>query len=182
MDDTVAALIVLIVITLISGVGILIACSFMTDAVINKIEGTEQRQERDSVAITAINGRTMELEDKIRICDTRLVMIQQMLNSKEAEEKSTKQEVGKMSYKVKPNKYERTIDFVFEHDGEEYSFKVVERDARQAILDKFVKSESREAVDKFLRENDLWAETLDKLDPFLNEYYEEEFQREVRKW
>lgn len=96
--------------------------------------------------------------------------------------KSTKQEVGKMSYKVKPNRHEITIDFVFEHDGEEYNFKVVERDARQAILDEFVKPESRAAVDKFLKENDLWDETLDKLDTFLNEHFEEEFHREVRKW
>ena len=128
----------------------------------------------------------MELTNKIKICDTRLVTIQQilnsMLNSKESEKKSTTQEVGKMSYRVKPNRHEITIDFVFEHDGEEYNFKVVERDARQAILDKFVKPESREAVDKFLKENDLWEETLSKLDAFLNEHFEEEFHREVRKW
>lgn len=124
----------------------------------------------------------MELINKIKICDTRLVTMQQMLNSKEAEKKSTEQEVGKMSYKVKPNKHEITIDFVFEHDGEEYNFKVVERDARQAILDEFVKPESRAAVDKFLKETDLWDETLSKLDTFLNEHFEEEFHREVRKW
>lgn len=100
----------------------------------------------------------------------------------EAEKKSINQEVTKMSYKVKPNKHEITIDFVFEHDGEEYNFKVVERDARQAILDEFVKPEGREAVDKFLKETDLWDETLDKLDTFLNEHFEEEFHREVRKW
>lgn len=87
-----------------------------------------------------------------------------------------------MKYKVKPFKHEFAISFTFEHDGEEYEMKVMEHEAMQAILDKFVKPESREAVDKFLKENDLWAETLDKLDPFLNEYYEEEFNREVRKW
>lgn len=87
-----------------------------------------------------------------------------------------------MKYKVKPFKHEITIDFVFEHDGEEYNFKVVERDARQAILDEFVKPEGREAVDKFLKENDLWEETLSKLDTFLNEHFEEEFHREVREW
>lgn len=178
MDDTVRALIVLIVVNFVAMLVFLVVSSFMTDAVIKKIEGTERRQERDSVAITAINGRTMELQDKIRICDTRLVTIQQMLNSKEAKA----QEVGKMSYKVKLNRHERTIDFTFEHDGEEYNFKVVERDARQVILDKFVKPEGREAVDKFLKENDLWDETIDKLGTFLNEYYEEEFHREVRKW
>ena len=168
------ALLIMIVILCVVNVGCVILFSNK-----NEIDDMQRKEERNSVYIA---GLIMELECKLKICDNRLVMIQQMLNSKEAEEKSTKQEVGKMSYRVKPNKYERTIDFVFEHDGEEYSFKVVERDARQAILDKFVKPESREAVDKFLKENDLWAETLDKLAPFLNEYYEEEFQREVRKW
>lgn len=186
MDDTVKALIMLIVMTLINGVGILVAGSFMTDAVIHKIEETRRQQEKDSVAITATHGQIMELINKIKICDTRLVTIQQrlnsMLNSKESEKKSTNQEATKTSYKVKPNKHEITIDFVFEHDGEEYNFKVVERDARQAILDEFVKPESREAVDKFLKENDLWEETLNKLDTFLNEHFEEEFHREVRKW
>lgn len=98
------------------------------------------------------------------------------------ETKKSNKEANKMSYRVKPNRHEITIDFVFEHDGEEYNFKVVERDARQAILDKFVKPESREAVDKFLKENDLWEETLSKLDTFLNEHFEEEFHRVVRKW
>lgn len=104
------------------------------------------------------------------------------LESLVAEAKKSNKEVNKMSYRVKPNRHEITIDFVFEHDGEEYNFKVVERDARQAILDEFVKPESREAVDKFLKETDLWDETLDKLDTFLNEHFEEEFHREVRKW
>lgn len=179
MNDIVNALVALLVITLICAVGIIIVGSFMTDAIIQKIEGTEKRQEKNSVHIREL---IMELINKIKICDTRLVTIQQMLNSKVAEKKSTEQEVGKMSYKVKPNKHEITIDFVFEHDGEEYNFKVVERDARQAILDEFVKPESREAVDKFLKENDLWDETLSKLDTFLNEHFEEEFHREVRKW
>ena len=98
------------------------------------------------------------------------------------EAKKSNKEVGNMSYKVKPNRHDITIDFVFEHDGEEYNFKVVERDARQAILDEFVKPEGREAVDKFLKENDLWDETIEKLDTFLNEHFEEEFHREVRKW
>lgn len=146
----------------------------------------QEQQKNNSVSIIDARGLIMELINKIKICDTRLVTIQQtlnsMFNSKESEKKSTTQEVGKMSYKVKPNRHEITIDFVFEHDGEEYNFKVVERDARQAILDEFVKPEGREAVDKFLKENDLWAETLDKLDTFLNEHFEEEFHRAVRKW
>lgn len=179
MNDIVNALVALLVITLICAVGIIIVGSFMTDAIIQKIDGTEKRQEKNSVHIREL---IMELINKIKICDTRLVTIQQTLNSKEAEKKSTNQEVGKMSYKVKPNKHEITIDFVFEHDGEEYNFKVVERDARQAILDEFVKPESRAAVDKFLKETDLWDETLSKLDTFLNEHFEEEFHREVRKW
>lgn len=142
----------------------------------------QEQQKNNSVSIIDARGLIMELINKIKICDTRLVTIQQMLNSKEAEKKSTNQEVAKMSYKVKPNKHEITIDFIFEHDGEEYNFKVVERDARQAILDELVKPESRAAVDKFLKENDLWDETLSKLDTFLNEHFEEEFHREVRKW
>lgn len=142
----------------------------------------QEQQKNNSVSIIGARGQIMELTNKIRICDTRLVMIQQMLNSKQGEKKSTKQEVEKMSYRVKPNRHEITIDFVFEHDGEEYNFKVVERDARQAILDEFVKPEGREAVDKFLKENDLWEETLSKLDTFLNEHFEEEFHRAVRKW
>lgn len=145
----------------------------------------QEQQKNNSVSIIDARDQIMELTNKIRICDTRLVTIQQilnsMLNSKESEKKSTKQEVEKMSYRVKPNRHEITIDFVFEHDGEEYNFKVVERDARQAILDKFVKPESRAAVDKFLKETDLWDETLDKLDTFLNEHFEEEFHRAVKK-
>lgn len=182
MDDTVKALIMLIVTIFVAAISFLVVINLKAEEIINSIDETKRQREKDSIAITTINGRTMELIDKIRICDTRLVTIQQTLNSKEAEKKSTKQEVGKMSYKVKPNRHEITIDFVFEHDGEEYNFKVVERDARQAILDKFVKPESREAVDKFLKETDLWDETLSKLDTFLNEHFEEEFHREVRKW
>ena len=87
-----------------------------------------------------------------------------------------------MKYKVKPFKHEFAIPFTFEHDGEEYTMKVMEHEVHQVILDEFVKPESREAVDKFLKETDLWDETLDKLDTFLNEYFEEEFHREVRKW
>lgn len=148
----------------------------------NHLFDIQEQQKNNSVSIIDARGLIMELINKIKICDTRLLTIQQTLNSQEAEKKSTNQEVGKMSYKVKPNKHEITIDFVFEHDGEEYNFKVVERDARQAILDEFVKPESRAAVDKFLKENDLWDETLSKLDTFLNEHFEEEFHREVRKW
>lgn len=88
------------------------------------------------------------------------------------EAKKSNKEVGKMSY----------IDFVFEHDGEEYTMKVMEHEVRQVILDEFVKPEGREAVDKFLKENDLWDETIEKLGTFLNEHFEEEFHREVRKW
>lgn len=186
MDDTVRALIMLIVVIFVAAISFLVVINLKAAEIINSIDETKRQREKDSAAITAINGRTMELTNKIRICDTRLVTIQQtlnsMFNSKESEKKSTKQEVGKMSYKVKPNRHEITIDFVFEHDGEEYNFKIVERDARQAILDEFVKPESREAVDKFLKENDLWEETLSKLDTFLNEHFEEEFHRAVRKW
>lgn len=182
MDDTVKALIMLIVVIFAAGIAFCIIINLRAEEIINSIEKTERQREKDSVAITVTHGQIMELINKIKICDTRLVTIQQTLNSKEAEKKSTEQEVGKMSYKVKPNKHEITIDFVFEHDGEEYNFKVVERDARQAILDEFVKPESRAAVDKFLKENDLWDETLYKLDTFLNEHFEEEFHREVRKW
>lgn len=182
MDDTVKALIVLIVTIFVAAISFFVVINLKAEEIINSIDETKRQREKDSVAITATHGQIMELINKIKICDTRLVTIQQMLNSKEAEKKSANQEVGKMSYKVKPNKHEITIDFVFEHDGEEYNFKVVERDARQAILDKFVKPESREAVDKFLKENDLWDETLYKLDTFLNDHFEEEFYREVRKW
>ena len=164
----IACLIVIIILCVVN-----VGCTILSSKT-NEIDDMQRQEKRNSVYIA---GLIMELEGKLKICDTRLEIMQQMLNSKE-----TVQEAGKMNYRVKPNKYERTIDFVFEHDGEEYSFKVVERDARQAVLDKFVKPESREAVDKFLKENDLWAETLDKLDPFLNEYFEEEFNREVRKW
>lgn len=185
MDDTVRALIMLIVVIFVAAISFLVVINLKAGEIINSIDETKRQREKDSVAITTINGRIMELTNKIRICDTRLVTIQQilnsMLNSKESEKKSNK-EVNKMSYRVKPNRHEITIDFVFEHDGEEYNFKVVERDARQAILDEFVKPESREAVDKFLKENDLWDETLSKLDTFLNEHFEEEFHREVRKW
>lgn len=186
MDDTVKALIMLIVIIFVAAISFLVVINLKAEEIINSIDETKRQREKDSIAITTINGRTMELIDKIRICDTRLVTIQQrlnsMLNSKESEKKSTNQEATKTSYKVKPNRHEITIDFVFEHDGEEYNFKVVERDARQAILDEFVKPESRAAVDKFLKETDLWDETLNKLDTFLNEHFEEEFHREVRKW
>lgn len=182
MDDTVKALIMLIVVNFVAAIAFCIIINLKAEEIINSIDETKKQREKDSVAITATHGQIMELINKIKICDTRLVTIQQMLNSKEAEKKSANQEVGKMSYKVKPNKHEITIDFVFEHDGEEYNFKVVERDARQAILDEFVKPESRAAVDKFLKETDLWDETLDKLDTFLNEHFEEEFHREVRKW
>ena len=96
-------------------------------------------------------------------------------------EKSNK-EVNKMKYKVKPFKHEFAIPFTFEHDGEEYTMKVMEHEVHQVILDELVKPEGREAVDKFLKENDLWDETIEKLDTFLNEYFEEEFHREVRKW
>lgn len=182
MDDTVKALIMLIVIIFVAAISFLVVINLKAEEIINSIDETKRQREKDSVAITATHGQIMELINKIKICDTRLVTIQQTLNSKEAEKKSTNQEVTKMSYKVKPNKHEITIDFVFEHDGKEYNFKVVERDARQAILDEFVKPESRAAVDKFLKETDLWDETLDKLDTFLNEHFEEEFHREVRKW
>lgn len=182
MDDTVKALIMLIVVNFVAGIVFYVIINLKAEEIINSIDKTERQREKDSVAITTTYGQIMELINKIKICDTRLVTIQQMLNSKVAEKKSTNQEVTKMSYRVKPNRHEITIDFVFEHDGEEYNFKVVERDARQAILDKFVKPESRAAVDKFLKENDLWDETLDKLDTFLNEHFEEEFHREVRKW
>lgn len=96
-------------------------------------------------------------------------------------EKSNK-EVNKMKYKVKPFKHEFAIPFTFEHDGEEYTMKVMEHEVHQVILDEFVEPEGREAVDKFLKENDLWDETIEKLDTFLNEHFEEEFHREVRKW
>lgn len=96
-------------------------------------------------------------------------------------EKSNK-EVNKMKYKVKPFKHEFAIPFTFEHDGEEYTMKVMEHEVHQVILDEFVEPEGREAVDKFLKENDLWDETIEKLDTFLNEHFEEEFYREVRKW
>lgn len=96
-------------------------------------------------------------------------------------EKSNK-EVNKMKYKVKPFKHEFAIPFTFEHDGEEYTMKVMEHEVRQVILDEFVEPEGREAVDKFLKENDLWDETIEKLGTFLNEHFEEEFHREVRKW
>lgn len=186
MDDTVKALIMLIVIIFVAAISFLVVINLKAQEIINSIDETERQREKDSVAITATHGQIMELINKIKICDTRLLTIQQtlnsMFNSKESEKKSTKQEVEKMSYRVKPNRHEITIDFVFEHDGEEYNFKVVERDARQAILDEFVKPEGREAVDKFLKETDLWNETLDKLDTFLNEHFEEEFHREVRKW
>lgn len=96
--------------------------------------------------------------------------------------KSTNQEATKMSYKVKPFKHEFAIPFTFEHDGEEYTMKVMEHEVHQVILDEFVEPEGREAVDKFLKENDLWDETIEKLGTFLNEHFEEEFHREVRKW
>lgn len=96
-------------------------------------------------------------------------------------EKSNK-EVNKMKYKVKPFKHEFAIPFTFEHDGEEYTMKVMEHEVHQVILDEFVEPEGREAVDKFLKENDLWDETIEKLGTFLNEHFEEEFHREVRKW
>ena len=98
------------------------------------------------------------------------------------ETKKSNEEVNKMKYKVKPFKHEFAIPFTFEHDGEEYTMKVMEHEVHQVILDEFVKPESREAVDKFLKDTDLWDETLDKLDTFLNEHFEEEFHREVRKW
>lgn len=98
------------------------------------------------------------------------------------ETKKSNEEVNKMKYKVKPFKHEFAIPFTFEHDGEEYTMKVMEHEVRQVILDELVKPEGREAVDTFLKETDLWDETLDKLDTFLNEHFEEEFHREVRKW
>ena len=150
-----------------------VGCTILSSKT-NEIDDMQRQEKRNSVYIA---GLIMELEGKLKICDTRLEIMQQMLNSKE-----TVQEVKKMRYKVRPFKHEITIDFVFEHDGEEFLMKVMEHEAMQVILDKFVKPESREAVDKFLKENDLWSETLDKLDPFLNEYFEEEFNREVRKW
>lgn len=84
-------------------------------------------------------------------------------------------------YIVKPYKFETTIDFVFEHDGEEYDFKVVGRDARQAVLDEYVKPDNREAVDRFLKDLDLWDETLKQCNDFLTEHFEEVFRHEVRK-
>lgn len=98
------------------------------------------------------------------------------------ETKKSNEEVNKMKYKVKPFKHEFAIPFTFEHDGEEYTMKVMEHEVRQVILDEFVEPEGREAVDKFLKENDLWDETIEKLGTFLNEHFEEEFHREVRKW
>lgn len=98
------------------------------------------------------------------------------------ETKKSNEEVNKMKYKVKPFKHEFAIPFTFEHDGEEYTMKVMEHEVHQVILDEFVEPEGREAVDKFLKETDLWDETLSKLDTFLNEHFEEEFHREVRKW
>lgn len=98
------------------------------------------------------------------------------------ETKKSNKEVNKMKYKVKPFKHEFAIPFTFEHDGEEYTMKVMEHEVHQVILDELVKPEGREAVDKFLKENDLWDETIEKLDTFLNEHFEEEFHREVRKW
>ena len=182
MDDTVKALIMLIVIIFVAAISFLVVINLKAEEIINSIDETKRQREKDSIAITTINGRTMELIDKIRICDTRLVTIQQTLNSKEAEKKSTKQEVEKMSYKVKPFKHEFAIPFTFEHDGEEYTMKVMEHEVHQVILDEFVEPEGREAVDKFLKENDLWDETIEKLGTFLNEHFEEEFHREVRKW
>lgn len=98
------------------------------------------------------------------------------------ETKKSNEEVNKMKYKVKPFKHEFAIPFTFEHDGEEYTMKVMEHEVHQVILDEFVEPEGREAVDKFLKENDLWDETIEKLGTFLNEHFEEEFHREVRKW
>lgn len=161
-------------------------------------EQQEKIEDKQRIMSLSFNDSLCFARDEIRgHCNLVYEMLrktEQMLKTnQEAEKKAIMQEiceklmkgyqeVRKMSYRVKPNRHEITIDFVFEHDGEEYNFKVVERDARQAILDEFVKPEGREAVDKFLKENDLWEETLSKLDTFLNEYFEEEFHREVRKW
>ena len=93
MDDTVKALIMLIVIIFVAAISFLVVINLKAEEIINSIDETKRQREKDSAAITAINGRTMELIDKIRICDTRLVTIQQMLNSmlnsKESEKKST---------------------------------------------------------------------------------------------
>ena len=161
-------------------------------------EQQEKIEDEQRIMSLSFNNALRFARDEIQghcnlVYETMRKTEQMLKNNQEADKKAIAQEiceklmknyqeVGKMSYRVKPNRHEITIDFVFEHDGEEYNFKVVERDARQAILDKFVKPEGREAVDKFLKENDLWDETLDKLDTFLNEHFEEEFYREVRKW
>ena len=102
MDDTVKALILLIVTIFVAAISFLVVINLKAAEIINSIDETKRQREKDSVATTAINGRTMELTDKIRICDTRLVTIQQMLNSmfnsKESEKKSTKNDLKRRQF------------------------------------------------------------------------------------
>lgn len=94
MDNTVKALVGIIVLILVCTVGLLFVVGFMSDVIIRKIEENQRRQEKNSVVITTINGHVMELIDKIRICNTELITIQQRLNSilngKESEKKINK--------------------------------------------------------------------------------------------
>lgn len=93
MDNTVKELVGLIVLVLVYMVCLLFVVGFMSNVIIRKIEENKRRQEKNSVVITTINGHIMELIDKIRICNTELITMQQrlnsILNSKESEKKST---------------------------------------------------------------------------------------------
>ena len=95
MDNTVKELVGLIVLVLVYMVCLLFVVGFMSNVIIRKIEENKRRQEKNSVVITAINGHLMELINKIKIRDTRLLTIQQTLNSKEADKRLTNQEVEK---------------------------------------------------------------------------------------
>lgn len=83
-------------------------------------------------------------------------------------------------YIVKPYRKENIIDFVFEHDGDEYTVKVVERDARQAVLDHYVKEEHRAYVDKLFNDLELWDDVLDKCGEFLDNYFYGKFLDDLR--
>lgn len=77
----IACLIVIIILCVVN-----VGCTILSSKT-NEIDDMQRQEKRNSVYIA---GLIMELEGKLKICDTRLEIMQQMLNSKE-----TVQEVKK---------------------------------------------------------------------------------------